>query len=121
MSKKSVITILAENLRALMAATPALSSSPKVASKGGVSARTINNAEKARHDPKLSSVEAIARRFGLETYQLLIPSEDKDFFDLCRAWNQSNEVGRELMLGAAETALRISHAATKRDPGALEN
>lgn len=114
MGKKSVIAVLAENLRALMAANPSLSSSPKMAKRSGVSARTVNNAGNARHDPKLSSVEAMAKSFGLEAYQLLVPSVEKKFLELCRAWNETDELGKELLVGAAETALRRAHGGAQR-------
>lgn len=119
MGKKSVIAVLAENLKALMSSTPDLSSSPKLARKAGVSARTVNNAENARHDPKLSSVEAIARAFGLDTHQLLTPAVDKSFLTLSSAWNEADELGRELMLNAAEIALRRAHGGGRK-PGTAD-
>lgn len=110
--KKSAAAVLASNLRGLMAddRTRTLSSSPKVAARSGVAQRTVNNMEKARHDPHLSSIEAIARAFSLEPYQLLCPQDEKEFFQLVRAWHAGTPQERELLLAAAETVTR-RHAA----------
>jgi transcriptional regulator with XRE-family HTH domain len=106
MGKKNILAVLGENLRRLMDAHPDLSSSPKMATKTGIAARTINNVENQRHDAKVGTVEAIAKAFGLQPYQLLCPTDDKEFFLVCKAWNLANESGRDLLLGAAETVIR---------------
>jgi transcriptional regulator with XRE-family HTH domain len=113
MGKKNLNAVLAENLRALMAATPALGSSPKLAKKSGAAARTINNAENSRHDAKLSTVEAIARAFGLEGYQLLVPGAEDfaSFVQILKAWQQADELEREILAGAADAVLRRKRAA----------
>jgi transcriptional regulator with XRE-family HTH domain len=106
MGKKQALTVLAQNLRALMTGDSTLSSSPKLAAKSGVGQHTVNNLEKARHDPKLSTIEAIAHAFGLEVYQMLVPSDDRELLQVIRAWQQATPADRELVLAAAETIAR---------------
>jgi transcriptional regulator with XRE-family HTH domain len=112
MGKKVALSLLATNLRALMKADADLSSSPKLAARSGVGQHTVNNLEKARHDPKLSTIEAIARAFGLEVYQLLVPSDDTAFLQVIRAWQQASPEDRELVLAAAETVARRAASRT---------
>jgi len=104
--KKSAGELLAENLKALMEADTNLSSGPKVAKASGVTRKSINNIGDNRHDPRLSSIEAIAEAFDLEPYQLLMPGLNSDLLLLYRAYNDANESGRELLTQAAEVALK---------------
>jgi transcriptional regulator with XRE-family HTH domain len=113
MGKKSAIAVLAANVKLWMAEKFGRSSSPKLAAKSGVGQRTINNVEKARHDPKLSTIEAIARAFGIEPYQLLCPASEKEFLQVLAAWQHADQPGKELLLVAAETVMR-RHGATDR-------
>jgi transcriptional regulator with XRE-family HTH domain len=117
-SRHGTAAILAANLRALMLATFGRTSSPQVAKKSGVAQRTINNVEKGRFDPKLSTIDAIARVFGLEAYQLLCPvNEEKEFLRVAQAWQQADALGRELLAGAADTVIRRHVRAEARRTG----
>ena len=104
--RKSAGEVLAANLKALMASEANLSSGPKVAKASGVTRKSVNNLTENRHDPKLSSVEAIARAFGLDAYQILAPGIDNNLLAIFRAYNETGESGRELLTQAAEVALR---------------
>lgn len=116
MGRKSAVQVLAAHLNALMDADPASSSTLKLAARSGVKQRTINNAQKARHDPKLSTIEGLARAFRLEPYQLLCPTDDEKFLVLCRAWNEADPQGKELLMGAADVVLhRLSER--RKDAG----
>lgn len=103
---------LAENLSALMSADANLSTGPRVAKASGVSRKSINNISENRHDPKLSSVEAIAKAFGLEAYQLLVPGLDHELLAIFRAYSETDESGKYLLKAAAET---VSKARERRN------
>ena len=104
--KKTARDVLAENLSALMAAREDVNSGPKLAAKSGASQKTISNILKKRHDPKLSTVEQIARVFGLEAHQLLCVNAPEDNFLLvCRAYNETDERGRQYLNATAEALL----------------
>lgn len=104
--KKSVRDILADNLAHLMSTRPDLSSGPKLAKASGISQKTINNIVERRHDPKLESIEKIAKVFGMEAFQLLCPlSEQTAFLAVCHAYNATDDRGREILSAAAEALL----------------
>jgi transcriptional regulator with XRE-family HTH domain len=105
-ARKNVLTILSANLRALMAESRDLTSSTRVATKAAIAQRTVNNLEHGRHDPHLSTIDAIAHAFNLEPYQLLCPAEERELFQVLRAWHVGTAQDRELLLAAAETVNR---------------
>lgn len=87
-----------------MLADPNLSTGPKVAKASGVSRKSINNIAEGRHDPRLSSIEAIAKAFRLEPYQIIAPSLDENLLVIFRSYMDSDDSGRDLITAAAETA-----------------
>jgi len=94
--------VLADNLARLMEADEKLSSGPKVAKAAGVSRKSINNIAENRHDPKLSTVEAIGRSYGLEVYQLMLPNLDENLLAMYRAYSETDESCRTLLRTTAE-------------------
>jgi transcriptional regulator with XRE-family HTH domain len=108
--------ILAENLKTLMAADADLSTGPKVAKASGVSRKSINNIAENRHDPKLSSIEAIAKAYRLDAYQMLAPGIDNNLLAIFRAYRETSESGRELLTQAAEVALKRRDRKTGTGP-----
>lgn len=76
---KSAREIVANNLRSLMKATPDLNTQDKVAKKAGIQQRTVgyllDPATTDMKSPKLDTVEAVARVFGLEPWILLVEPE----------------------------------------------
>lgn len=81
-SERLAAEILAENLQGLMNITPALDTQVKLAAKSGVAQTSISlmlgperrmtgKAGKPG-SPKLSQIEAVAKAFGLEAWQMLI-------------------------------------------------
>jgi hypothetical protein len=68
--------VLAANLRKLMAAIPALSRFPLIteASGGSLTNGTLDRVRRATHATSVDTLEEIARVFGLEPWQLLVPS-----------------------------------------------
>lgn len=104
--KKTAGEVLAANLKLLMSKDQNLSSGPKVAKASGVARKSINNMAENRHDPLLSSIEAIALAFGLEAYQLLAPGIDNNLLVIFRAYNETGESGKDLLTQAAEVAIK---------------
>lgn len=96
--KKSIEQVLAENFKALREV--------KRPAKLGVSPKTANNVERARHNTKLSTVSALADNLGVEPYQLLIPVEDQKFLAVILAWAQSDARGKDDLHAIAETILK---------------
>lgn len=105
MAKKTAAEILAETLKVWMKSAPSLSSGPKLAKESGVSQKTINNIEKARLDPRISSVEKLAKAFSTEAYILMAPS-DENLLPILKAYAQTDSRGRELLLSAADAVLQ---------------
>jgi DNA-binding phage protein len=102
--KKAAMVYLAENLKTLMSADANLSSGPRVAKAAGISRKSINNIIEQRHDPRLSSVDEIAKAFRLEAYQILTPELDKNLIAIFRAYRETDVSGQELIAAAAEIA-----------------
>lgn len=94
--------ILAQNLKMLLQTDRILNSGPKVAKASGVSRKSINNIADNRHDPHLSSVEAIAKAYGIEAYQILTPGLDNNLLAIYRVYSETDESGRDLIAAAAE-------------------
>lgn len=105
MAKNDAGKVLAANLRRLMASKPDLESGPKLQKKSKVAQKTISNVLAGRHDTQLSTIEKLARPFGFEAYQILIPAEDETLLRIVYAYNASGEDGRRLLSLAAETAI----------------
>jgi DNA-binding XRE family transcriptional regulator len=106
MGKEKSLAVLAANLKALMERRPDLSSGAKLAKRSGIAQKTINNIENGRHDPKLSTVEALARAFNLRSHQLLCPTEEASFLVVAQAYAQTDDAGKHLLRLAAETLLK---------------
>jgi DNA-binding XRE family transcriptional regulator len=104
--KRPAVVCLAENLKTLMSADANLSSGPKVAKAAGISRKSINNIIEKRHDPRLSSVDEIARAFRLEAYQILTPGLDENLLVIFRSYMETDDSGRNLITAAAEAATR---------------
>lgn len=68
--------VLAANLRKLMAAAPKLSRLPLIveASNGRLSNGTLDRVRRASHATSIDTLEQIAEVFGVEPWQLLVPS-----------------------------------------------
>lgn len=64
--------IMGEILSALMASSPKYRDRQSLASKSGVSARTIGSMMKGKGNPTLKSIVAVAQVFNLEAWELLI-------------------------------------------------
>lgn len=111
--KRQAGEVLANNLAALMAADRKLSSGPKVAKASGISRKSVNNMAENRHDPKLSSLEAVGKSFGLEVYQLMLPGLDENLLALYRAYSETDENGKNLLRTTAEIVQKSRERARK--------
>lgn len=72
----------------------------------GVSLKTANNVENARHNTKLTTVEKLAESLGIDTYQMLIPVEEENFLSVILAWAESDKRGRDDLHAIAEAILK---------------
>lgn len=71
----------------------------------GVSPKTANNIEHARHNTKLTSIIKLADALGVEAYHMLIPVEENDFLTVLLAWAQSNEAEKGNLHAIAKAML----------------
>lgn len=65
--------ILANNLRALMAARPDLDTLPKITARSGVSNGTLDRIRRAVVSTRVDELEKLGRAFGVEAWELLRP------------------------------------------------
>jgi len=105
-------TTIARNLRALLKVHGM--TSPEVAHKAGVDAKTLNNLLHGRFDPRPEKCEQVAAVFGLTGWQLMIPELSSDLFQngrlakLIEDYASADESGRDNILRVAEMAARYS-------------
>jgi len=65
--------VLANNLRALMAARPDLDTLPKITAACGVSNGTLDRIRRAAVSTRVDELERLGRAFGVEPWELLRP------------------------------------------------
>lgn len=104
---------LARNLRVLMDMTPDLSSQPKIAKRSGVSQSTVGRLIRGDVRCKLDSLDGVARAFGLQAWQLLVPELDPRNPPLLRELNHHE---RELYERIREAAQELVHYHKKEAP-----
>ena len=68
--------ILSVNLKALMAAHPDLNTLPKITKAGGPPNGVLDRIRRADSACRIDSLAQLARVFGLQTWQLLVPGLD---------------------------------------------
>jgi hypothetical protein len=73
---ESVEHVLAVNLGRLMEAHPDLSTDTKLGARTKLGQRTIYRMLRAQTSPRLESLQAVARQFDLQPWQLLVPGLD---------------------------------------------
>lgn len=69
-------SVLAENLKSLMAATPALSKLPQITKAGGGSNGLLDTIRRAANGTSIDNLEPLARVYGVQAWQLLVPGLD---------------------------------------------
>lgn len=108
--KRTAIDILAANLRWLMARDKL--SEADVAKKAGIDKKTVNNMLNARFASQLDKVDAVAKVFGLQTWELFVDgmgqalARDGKLGNIIEAYAKTDDSGRESMLKVAEIAVR---------------
>lgn len=65
--------VLAENIKKLMAATPALSTFPQITAAGGGSNGTLDRIRRKKTATGIDNLEPLADAYGLAPWQLLVP------------------------------------------------
>lgn len=73
-ASQTALDVLAANLEALRASHPVLNSQAEIARHSKVDQRTVNRIFRGEHQPGLDKISKIAKVFGLEPWQLLVPS-----------------------------------------------
>jgi hypothetical protein len=68
--------VLAENLKALMAARPALDAFPKIVAAGGPSNGTLDRIRRAASGCSVDQLDLLAKVFELQPWQLMTPGLD---------------------------------------------
>ena len=68
--------ILALNLRRLMDARPDLDTLPKITRASGISNGTLDRIRRAVVATRVDELEPLAKAFGLQAWQLLVPPAD---------------------------------------------
>ena len=105
---KTLRQIVAENAKATRLDRKL--SQPDVAKRAGrlgheIDQSTVSRMERSTHPSSIDHLEALAKGLGVEPWRLLIPAgADESFMVLLRAWAQSGEQGRRLLLLAARGA-----------------
>lgn len=74
--KTDAARVLADNLRALMAASAELTTQKAVAKRSGMNQTTVGHILRCTHSPSLKQIDGLADAFGLLPWQLLVPSLD---------------------------------------------
>lgn len=101
--RKPVVEVLAENVIKILEKNK--ESGSTVSGRRGPTTKTINNIVNRRHKPTLKSIEKLARALGIEPYQLLCPIQDGDFLTIIRAYNETDDRGRETLVDNAQILL----------------
>lgn len=68
--------VLANNLKALMAAHPQFSTLPKITAAGGPPNGVLDRIRRADSACRIDSLAQLAKVFGLEAWQMLVPDLD---------------------------------------------
>lgn len=104
----SALETLSGNLDRLVGRGPEQQGSSSIAPAAGVDSKTITNWREGRYGPKgptLTSVEKVARHFGMEVWQILLPGQDQEAAKLVRAYATASPEWRETIAGVARAAL----------------
>lgn len=84
--------VLATNLKKLMATAPGRSTLPEIVKAGGGSNGTLDRIRRKKVAPTIDKLEPLANAFGLEPWQLLVPSLTVEY----------SKSGRPRLIGAPE-------------------
>jgi hypothetical protein len=71
---KTARNVIAENLKALMAARPKLNTFPKITAAGGPSNGTLDRIRRAESGCSLDQLDLLGKVFELDPWQLLVPN-----------------------------------------------
>ena len=111
-SDMSARTVLAENIQKLMDSNPLLSSLVKVAAEAKrkghtVSKNAVDTARKGANSATIDSVDAIARAFEMEAWQLLVPGMNPRNPPVLKSIGASEEAMYLKLRKAAEVIVAI--------------
>lgn len=113
--------VLAKNLKALMKKKDY--TGPELAGKAKVDRKTVNNQLNARFDPRPEQVDAVAKVFGLNYWDLLNPHLDVDaatnetLMRLVELYGRATDDGKESILSVAQLAASAQKEPPAPEPG----
>lgn len=105
--------VLARNLRALMTKGGLVESA--LAQKSNVSQKAINNVLNCRTTAKIETVELLAKAFGMEGWQLLLPNlpDEVDSVGaigrLIQSYSKASAEGQRIIMTIAEREARYGN------------
>ena len=129
MPKRTPVAVLSDNLRTLMerrrwSGNEVARRAKELAMKPGesIDAKTVNNMRNGSVAASLDSLHIVARVFGLQAYELLIPNfaacsaanGDNEFEKIVAAYTATDETGRHSILSVAEMAARYTPKPDRR-------
>jgi transcriptional regulator with XRE-family HTH domain len=85
--RKSLSTILAENLRRLKR-KPGLESQPKMGARSRVGQRTVGRSLNEETSPRLSTLERLADGCNVDPWELLMPEEEARVYEQFKAFRK---------------------------------
>jgi transcriptional regulator with XRE-family HTH domain len=116
-------TVLWDNVRSLMVEKYGEENLNRLARDAKIGVASVARIKEQKTSVGLDILEAIAKFFKLSPFQLLIPPKEKDaykllatdksFMLLVRAYTETDERGREILLANAQIILGGSRATTE--------
>lgn len=88
--------VISTNLRALMAATPELATEKALRAVTKLGGGSIDGARQGNRNTGIDTIDLIARAFGLQAWQLLVPDLDPANIPALRSRNSEMALYREL-------------------------
>lgn len=105
MANGDIREVLWANVRALMLARYKKENINQFASDCGLGVATVQRIKDREQYSRTDTIERIAKTFKLPTWQLIAPGmSDEKFLDVLALWNDTNERGRRMLLGAVRGA-----------------
>lgn len=105
MADKSIKTVLWANVRALMLNRWQEENINRLAREADLGPATIQRIKGAKTSIGIDVIEAIAKYFKVQPWQLIAPGmDDEKFLDILKAWQDTDGRGRRMLLRAAEGA-----------------
>ncbi len=116
MGIKELREALAANLSALMAASADKQTPTALARYAQADQTTIARILNGEFMPRMATLVELAKPFGLQAWQLLIPPSEQPIYKLLQSWNAGRPEDRRLLLAAAKSILDDIENSTESAP-----